>query len=134
MYLLSQPALTDLAGDQIAVAKHKFGAGWAIPSNAILLLASGGLPDLYTPQRQVQFYATCYGTTYAAADRLAAALIGVTKKFTRSRVILKDQSEVLLVALNQYSELAQTWEPQLHVPAFGLYLEAFTMGVSPQTV
>lgn len=129
-YLLMQAELTDLVGDQVAVGMHRFGSGWETPSKAILLLPSGGGVELYTPLRRMRIYATCYAPSYAEVAEIVAALVAVTKAFARTEVTLGEHSRVLIQALNQGSEATQTWEPELEIPAYGLYLEAITAEIT----
>jgi len=123
VYLLGCPPLAALVGDRIAVGRHLYGSGWDMDAAAVLLLPSGGRAEPYNRQRVTHLYATCYAATHAEAAVVAAVLVDALKGAHRTEIALADGSRVLLNAINQYSEVAQTYEPELKLPAYGLYLE-----------
>ena len=127
-WLLERSEVTDLVDDQIAVGRHLFGDTWTTPSSALVLLRSGGDPDYYTVMRHSRLYAQCFGSSFAVATRIAATLVDLCKQFTRGDVQQPD-GKVVILQLNQGSEVAQLWEGTLEVPAVGLYLDTFTAEV-----
>jgi len=131
VWLLDQDSVTSVVGTQISVSHHLFGSGWSVPSNAILLLSSGGSPDLYTPLRRNRVYVVCYGETAWYAEAVAGTIIQSIKDFGRQYVDT-ESGTVLILDISQASEIAATWEPELEVSAVGFYVEMITAGVSEE--
>ena len=76
--------LSTLTAGRVA-ARHKFGDGWAIPSQALQLRADGGAVDLYTERHLVRVEARCFGASQAGAMAVYRELIRLTRQTSRAR-------------------------------------------------
>ena len=79
--------VSPVPGQPHVAAKHLFGDGWTIPSNALTLrYDGGGLPDLYTDRQVPRIEARCYGVSQAHAARVYGALQALARRTERTRV------------------------------------------------